>query len=149
MDGYSLLHAWPGLAPGRPRHSAAARDALLQMLTKYRDAIGTPITIVFDGAGAPPGTPRLPSTHELEILYSADGKTADQLIERAAYRFQKFGEVLAITDDFAERDTVIALGGMAQSCGVFIAQIADTLDELRLDVKEHNRRERVAFRRVA
>jgi len=149
VDGYSLLHAWPELAPGKARHSAAARDALLRVLTKYRDAIGTPITIIFDGSGARPGTPKLSSTRELEVLYSSAGKTADQMIERAAYRFQKLGEVLAITDDFAERDTVIALGGMAQSCDVFIAQIADAQDELRLDVKEHNRRERVAFGRKA
>jgi hypothetical protein len=26
VDGYSLLHNWPELAPGKARHSAAARD---------------------------------------------------------------------------------------------------------------------------
>ena len=57
VDGYSLLHAWPELAPGQARHSAAARAELVQMLTLYRDAIGTPVTVFFDGAGAPPGTP--------------------------------------------------------------------------------------------
>ena len=29
VDGYSLLHKWPALAPGRPRHTEAARDALI------------------------------------------------------------------------------------------------------------------------
>jgi hypothetical protein len=29
IDGYSLLHQWPELAPGSPRHSARARDALI------------------------------------------------------------------------------------------------------------------------
>src|SRR5450631_1639102 len=42
VDGYSLLHNWPELAPGAARHSEAARDALVEMLTHYQDAKGTP-----------------------------------------------------------------------------------------------------------
>jgi predicted RNA-binding protein with PIN domain len=95
VDGYSLLHKWPELAPGFPRYSAAARGELIARLTQYRDAIGTPITIFFDGGSAPEGTPKVLSTPELEVLYSKAGQTADQLIERAAYRFTEFGEVLA------------------------------------------------------
>ena len=36
VDGYSLLHSWPELAPGQPRHSAAARDELVHVLAGYR-----------------------------------------------------------------------------------------------------------------
>src|SRR3954447_22982228 len=120
VDGYSLLHDWPELARGWPRHSAAAREELIHRLTLYRDAIGTPITIFFDGSGAPVGTPVAASTPELEILYSGAGQTADDMIERAAHRFADYGEVLAVTDDHAERDTVISLGGTTSSCGNFI-----------------------------
>src|SRR6266516_1866582 len=101
VDGYSLLHNWPKLAPGRPRHSAAARDELIQRLTQYRDATGTPITIFFDGGGAPHGTANALSTPELEVLYSRNGQTADDLIERATHCFSTYGEVLAVTDDQA------------------------------------------------
>lgn len=118
----------------------------MRRLTRYRDAIGTPITIVFDGAGAPPGTPKAASPPELEILYSRAGQTADDLIERAACRFSSYGEVLVVTDDFAERDTVIAFGGMASSCFNFIQSVEDALGELAADVKLHNRREYSRFK---
>ena len=147
VDGYSLLHNWPDLAPGRPRHSAAARDELIQRLTKYQDATGRPITIFFDGGGAPTGTPAPSSTPELEVLYSRSGQTADQMIERAAHRFAPYGEVLAVTDDLAERETVISLGGMASSCWNFIQTVESRLAELADDVKYHNRRERHRFER--
>src|SRR6266487_2544847 len=91
VDGYSLLHAWPELAPGKPRHSAAARDALIYQLTQYRDAVGTPVTVFFDGGGAPEGVTAMESTPEMEILYSKSGQTADDLIERVAYRLGKYG----------------------------------------------------------
>jgi len=147
VDGYSLLHNWPELAPRKPRHSAAARDELIQRLRSYQDATGTPITIFFDGAGAPSGTPAAISTPELEVLYSRNGHTADDLIERAVNRFGPYGEVLAVTDDQFERETVMSLGGMASSCRNFIEMVENTLAELADDIKVHNRRERHRFAR--
>jgi len=147
VDGYSLLHNWPELAPRKPRHSAAAREELIQRLAHYQDAIGTPITIFFDGGGAPAGTPAPTSTPDLEVLYSPPGQTADDLIERAAHRFSDYGEVLAVTDDQAERDTVISLGGLASSCWNFIQTVENALAELADDIKHHNRRERHRFAR--
>jgi predicted RNA-binding protein with PIN domain len=148
VDGYSLLHNWPQLAPRKARHSAAAREELIHVLTQYRDAIGTPITVVFDGAGAPVGTPKVESTPELEILYSRSGQTADDVIERAAYRLVEFGEVLVVTDDNAERDTVLSLGSMASGCLSFIRTIELTLADLQSDLKHHNRKERQRFQRT-
>ncbi len=147
IDGYSLLHSWPELAPGRPRHSAAARDELIHRLTLYRDAIGTPITIFFDGDGAPTGTPSALSTPEVEVLYSRAGQTADQMIERAAYRFGQYGEILAVTDDLAERQTVSNMGGMSSSCWNFIQTVQSTLNDLADDIKQLNRQERSKFQR--
>ena len=146
VDGYSLLHNWPALAPGKPRHSEAARDELIRWLTLYRDAIGTPITVFFDGKGGRNGTPAALSTPEMEVLYSSSGQTADDMIERAAHRFAPYGEVLAVTDDFAERDTVIALGGFASSCESFIRDMEAALAEQADELKRYNRREKYKFR---
>jgi predicted RNA-binding protein with PIN domain len=81
------------------------------------------------------------------VLYSRSGQTADDLIERAAHRFQEYGEVLAVTDDNAERDTVISLGGMASSCWNFIQTVESTLAEQAGDIKEYNRKERHRFQK--
>src|ERR1019366_2638011 len=90
VDGYSLLHKWPELAPGRAPHSAAARDALIRRLTLFQDAAGTPITIFFDGASLPAGRPIATDPRIVEVLYSRKGQTADQMIERAAHRFAPY-----------------------------------------------------------
>jgi len=146
VDGYSLLHNWPQLAPGKPRHSAEARDELIRRLTLYRDAIGTPITIVFDGSQGRAGKPERTPTPELEVLYSRAGQTADDIIERAAVRLQAYGEVLAVTDDFAERETVFYHGGMAVSCQNFIDDVEMALAEQGRDIARHNRAERLRFK---
>ncbi|HTY88784.1 MAG TPA: NYN domain-containing protein [Candidatus Acidoferrum sp.] len=147
VDGYSLLHNWPELAPGRPRHSARAREELIYVLTRYFDASGTPITVFFDGAGASAGTPPPEPDTAIEVLFSRAGKTADQMIERAVHRFAGHGEVLVVTDDIAERETVIGLGGQAASCANFVRMVEEALTEVQDDLRNHNRTERHRYHR--
>jgi predicted RNA-binding protein with PIN domain len=84
----------------------------------------------------------------VEVLFSNAGQTADDLIERAAHRFQDYGEVLVVTDDFAERDTVSGFGGSVAGCGNFIAMIQNALANLAENLNNHNRSERSRFFRA-
>lgn len=145
VDGYSLLHAWPELAPNSHRHSAEAREELVRVLTQYGDSLGTPVTVFFDGAGAPKGTPKSHSDPNMEVIFSPRGKTADDLIERVAYRLCQLGDVQVITNDHAERDIVMAFGALARSCEEFIIDAKNALAELSDAVKRHNRREARRF----
>jgi uncharacterized protein len=147
VDGYSLLHGWPELAPNQPRFSAAARDELVQLLTLYADAAGTPVTVVFDGAGPRYSRPQAEELRGVEILYSRSGQTADQIIERVTHRMKPYGEVLVVTDDHAERDTVIALGGLAVSCATFAAMVASALGDMEQDIKRYNSRENRRYKK--
>ena len=145
--GYGLLHNWPELAPGAARHSEAARDALMDMLTHYQDVCGTPVTVFFDGQGARRSRPKNQGGKSVEVLFSSAGQTADDLIERAAHRFQDYGEVLVVTDDFAVRDTVGGSGGSTASCDNFIRMIQNALAVLEENLNNHNRAERKRFSR--
>jgi len=147
VDGYSLLHQWPELAEGAPRHSEAARDALVDMLAQYEDACGTPVTVFFDGAGARRGKPKNEAGGAVEVIFSSGGQTADDLIERAAHRFQAYGEVLVVTDDFAERNIVGGFGGSVASCVNFIGMIRDALANLAESLNRHNQSEQKRFYR--
>jgi hypothetical protein len=147
VDGYSLLHNWPELAPGAARHSERARNELIRVLTCYHDATGEPVTVIFDGAGAGRGRPKDEQGGAVEVLFSRAGQTADEMIERAAHRFQERGhEVLAVTDDNAVRDMVTGFGGATAGCANFIRMIENALAELQDDLKNHNRTERNRFK---
>jgi predicted RNA-binding protein with PIN domain len=148
IDGFSLLHRWAELAPGKPRYVESARDELVQVVREYQDMCGTPVTVIFDGS-RPKGGPRppKPGKGEVEVLYSVAGQTADQMIERATHRLLPYGEVLVITDDYMERDTVTSLGGTAVSCDWFITEWFKMTGELQSDIKHHNLREKRKFRR--
>ncbi len=146
VDGYSLLHSWPEVAPGRARHSEAAREELMSLLRLFQDADGTPVTVVFDGRGDKKHTPHSNSTRGLEVLFSGDGRTADDLIERAACRFRPYGEVLVVTNDRAERDTVMSFGGSVSSCMNFIGMVNSVLGGFDEKLRRYNRSEQTRFR---
>ena len=149
VDGYSLLHHWPELAPGRARHSFHARDALVAALPQYQDSSGPPVPLLVAGGGAPPDTPKNETAKEgIEVLFSKKGQTADQIIERVAHLMKPYGEVLAVTNDYAERETVISLGGSACSCENFLEILDDTMGDMHVGVAQHNKRERKGYRRA-
>lgn len=147
VDGYSLLHSWPELAPGKARHSPIARTELIRMVTQYHDASGVPVTIVFDGTTGLASAEEPPSRPEVEILYSHAGQSADQMIERAAHRLSAYGEVLVVTDDRAERDTVESAGAMTSSCLNFIRMMEVAQQEMQSQLKNHNQGERTKYQR--
>jgi len=82
----------------------------------------------------------------MEVIYSGAGQTADDIIERVAFRIRDFGEALVVTDDFAERDTVLALDGLASSCLNFIHEVEKVLQQQERDITQRNRRESARFK---
>ena len=148
IDGYSVLHQCLDIAPDHPRHSASARDALIKVLTRYRDACGTALTLVFDGTNAPKGCVEPRSTPEMEILFSPPGKTADDVIERVTHRLLEYGDVLVVTDDHAEQNTVMSLGGSVIGTASFMREVMSTLESFQEDLKQVRRESRGAFGRI-
>ena len=147
IDGYSLLHSWPQLAHGQPRHSAMARDELIHILRLYSDAASTPITIVFDGGGHRGTRARNEPEGSVEVLFSRRGQTADQIIERVTHRMKPYGEVLVVTDDHAERETVISMGGFASSCDNFVRTVHCALHDLEREIGHYNSAEKRRYKR--
>ena len=80
-------------------------------------------------------------------MYSRAGQTADQVIERVAHRLSSYGEVLVVTDDLAERDTVASAGAIFSSCLGFIQTIESALAELERELTRLNRSEKSKFQR--
>lgn len=138
----ALAH-WP---VGASLHSEDSRNRLIDLLLQYRDIDGTAITVFFDGRGKKT-KPKNVSHNEVEVIFSGDGQTADDLLERTAHRFQPYGEVLVVTDDLAVRDTVGGFGGLGVSCEQFMRMIQIALAELHESLNNHNRAEQNRFRR--
>ncbi|MDI9400617.1 MAG: NYN domain-containing protein [Limisphaerales bacterium] len=139
IDGYNLLHSWKHLAAGSARHSQTAREELVKVLRRYADTSSVPITVVFDGQAESLQPERTVDSEEnLEILYTPSRQSADQVIERAAILYLRYGEVMVVTNDTSIRELVIGNGGVVSSCDNFLLTLQDTCHEMGLKLKYYN-----------
>lgn len=143
VDGYSVLHAWPKLRKLAGRSLEQQRDGLIRVLRQYADQSGRRITVVFDGYAAkykPEGREPL---RGVEVIFSESGKTADDVIERLVAQAADRENILVVTSDNAERQTVEGLGARSQSAEIFEAEVMAVLKDLAKAVREHSRPRRI------
>ena len=110
IDGYSVVHAWPGLRAAMARSLESARDRLVAELTRLQDAVGIPVAVVFDSRVR--GRPSHGETPAgIEVVFTRKGMTADTFIERLLAKSRSPERFLVVTDDGAESFMVRTLGG--------------------------------------
>jgi len=126
VDGYNVLCAWPELAAVKEDSLEHARAKLMDILAGYGAYKDYKIVIVFDAhavAGTASRTDALPGGPE--VVFTAEGETADSYIERLAYQLTRAGQgVYVVTSDWAQQLTVLGSGAWRVSTR-----------ELRLDVR--------------
>ena len=87
---------------------AAARDALIKLLTDYQDQSGVRVVLVFDGRGAKASDEGEPGG--IQVFYAPAGRTADQLIERLVAKYGGEHRLTVATSDRLEQQTAISFG---------------------------------------
>lgn len=117
IDGYNLIRQSPTLRSKERISIEAGRDNLIKLLADFRKIRPHRITCVFDGRT---GT-SVRETRELksgiEVIYSAIGDTADDVIKRMAQR--EAGNLLVVTSDREIANYVHRRGGVAVSSPEF------------------------------
>ena len=134
VDGHRLLQSWDQVAPGKARRTTSSRVELINQLTRYYDAEGIPLIVIFDGVD--PDDEELQSTQEVEVEYAKRGQTADQCMMRLSDRYRKYGTVLLVTD--AGVDQAPAPHREVQSCADFIQQAEQSLRDLAQNISRFN-----------
>ncbi|MCF7816533.1 MAG: NYN domain-containing protein [Kiritimatiellales bacterium] len=125
VDGYNLLHHADGLAEMLQSDIQGARHRLVRMVEETAHNMARQTTIVFDGRAAG-SDPALSSKH-LEVFFSPGNLSADSVIERLVCASPYPGNILVVTSDHAEHDTVSSAGAQTMSSEEFMAKcVADS-----------------------
>ena len=78
IDGYNLIRRVPELREIDRADLEEARESLLRELSAYRSGKGHRITVVFDGAGSVHLGGSREKVAGITVVYSAQGRSADQ-----------------------------------------------------------------------
>jgi predicted RNA-binding protein with PIN domain len=127
VDGYNLLFAVT--APKRSRLEADRR-ALVAELERYGARTGQRLRVVFDGGGPR----RVPGRH-VEVVFVADGSTADDRIVAALEGTADRTKYRVVTSDRAVRKAAEARKFEVTPSGAFWREVQAALAPARADEK--------------
>ena len=134
IDGNNLIYRDAELATVARRNFEQARHRLVLKLEEVAGALGYDrITVVFDGRRAALTLEQRSSG--VEVAFAPANLTADSVIERLAHDPEWPGNVLVVTSDRGERDTVEAQGVTTVGCSNFLASLADCRKRLATSVR--------------
>jgi len=125
IDGYNIIFAWDDLADVAAGDLDAARRGLLDALSSYAGFKKCRLVVVFDGykVKGNPGTRE--QFHNIQVVYTAEGETADAYIESL---------VAQIGNNYAVR--VATSDSLVQLSSLRSGVLRMSARELRLEVEE-------------
>lgn len=139
VDGYNIVHAWPGLnLTMRTRGLEDARRQLVAKLAEYAAQTGVAVTVVFDGQARRGGAPGNEHHDGVTVLFGSKHASADHVIERAAYRAVERGEgadVVVATDDRLMRDVVGGMGVATMGARALETEVARVAGGVETDTR--------------
>lgn len=101
IDGYNLIRCSSSLSTLDQQDIQLGREALLHTLAAYKKIKHHMITVVFDGAHAPPLSQSKDRVKGIKIKFSRSGETADTVIKKITAREKE--KALVVSSD---RDVV-------------------------------------------
>lgn len=138
VDGNNIIHAWPDLLEMHRQQRGSAHTELIARLIAYQDFSGDRVVAVFDGRGATTQDER--EKGGIQIFYTSDSKTADDVIEKLAIKYASSFDITVATNDRAEQDIVIGAGGYAISAEALREKLERAEQSMR-DWIERNRKQ--------
>lgn len=138
VDAHSVIFAWPHLRELHLRRMVLARDALVQTLTQYQDYTGVRVVAVFDGQGRRASQAGEPGG--IQVIYSGQGETADDVIERLVARYGRDHELTVATRDRLEAQTAASFGAACVSPGLLAEMLEDARAGFERELKNHKRK---------
>lgn len=149
VDGYNVINSWPGLKDIKEYSFEAARKELIEILSNYAAYKGYKIFVVFD-AHMVSGSieKREKVTNNLIMIFTKEGETADNFIEREVNRIGRKAEVCVVTSDSLEQQIVFQRGAVRMSSIEFYHEIKRIESKIKnkIEKKYSEKRHTVADR---
>lgn len=131
VDGYNIIGAWPELAKLKDLELEEARDRLINLLADYQAYSGMKVYLVFD-AHQVPGLGGKYNQSRLEVLYTKEKETADDLIERLTTGLTgRRRQVYVATSDMMEQHVIFGQGALRLPARELLVKVKMSQKEVR------------------
>ena len=124
VDGYNIIFAWKELSELARENLDAARGRLLDILCNYQGIRKCNLIAVFDAYRIEGHKTETLDYHNIHVVFTKEAETADQYIEKFAYKNAKEKRITVATSDGLEQIIITGAGCNLLSAGEFEKEVA-------------------------
>ncbi|NEW09681.1 NYN domain-containing protein [Paenibacillus sp. SYP-B3998] len=145
VDGYNIIGAWPVLNKLKETDLEGARDKLIHVLAEFQSYSGMKVYLVFD-AYRVPGLGKKYLQSKLNVLYTKEKETADELIERLVTNLMgRRKQIYVATSDMIEQHVIFGKGALRLPAGELLVKINQSHKEVRARIHPETTSKRNPF----
>ena len=131
VDGYNIIFAWEDLKEIVRTDLEGARQRLCDILSSYAGFTGCRLVVVFDGYKQK-GNPGLKQQyHNIQVVYTAEGETADAYIEALAHEIGSNYAVRVASNDSLVQLSSFRSGVLRMSARELRTEVESAHGEMR------------------
>lgn len=131
IDGYNIIFAWETLKEMSKVNLESARSLLIEVLQNYQGYTNEKIILVFDAYKQPGNIGSSENYGDLTVIYTKEGQTADQYIEKFVLENIKKLRITVATSDGLEQMMVFGQGALRMPARELQAKILAVNEEIR------------------
>ncbi|MDO5517444.1 MAG: NYN domain-containing protein [Clostridium sp.] len=124
VDGYNVVNSWPDLKQKKDFSFEAARQSLIDKLHNYGVFNECNIILVFDAHKVHGSIEKKEELNKnISVVFTKDGETADSYIEKKVNALGRKHEIVVVTSDNLEQQTVFQRGAVRMSSLEFYNEV--------------------------
>lgn len=124
VDGYNVINSWPNLKITKDFTFEGARHSLVDILHNYSVFNNCRIFVVFDAHKVTGSIEKKEEVNDdIYVIFTKDGETADSYIEKRVNHLGRKHEIVVVTSDNLEQQTIFQRGAVRMSSLEFYNEI--------------------------
>ncbi len=140
VDGYNIIFAWEELKALAREDVAAARQALMDILSNYQGVRGCELILVFDAYKVKGNPGSVTRYHNIHVVYTREAETADNYIEKVTLEIGREHRVRVATSDYLEQLIILGHGALRVSARTFREEVELAQGEIGRLIAANNSR---------
>ncbi len=131
VDGYNIIFAWEQLAEAARSDISAARRQLCDILSSYAGFKKCRLVVVFDGYKQKGNPGERSQYHNIQVVYTAEGETADAYIEALVAEIGINYNLRVATSDSLVQLSSLRSGALRMSARELLAEVNQAEKEMK------------------
>ena len=145
IDGYNIINSWSDLAIGKDETLENSRQRLIEILENYVAMREDKLYLVFDAHLSKGSIEKEEKINNITVVFTKEGETADSYIERKVNLIGRKKEVIVVTNDNLEQQTIFQRGATRMSSIEFNNEVRKSQNSLREEISKINSKNRTTL----